>query len=78
MSCQPGVLYQVYNEGAQGQQALGLGDYKHFMTSKSCLYCLIKPQTTQCTIKPWCIYHIYGTVRSFEEWLHLYCAYIIM
>ena len=49
----PRVLYQVYNHRARGR-----GDYKpdiaqvgmiYFMTSKSYLYSLMKPQTTQYT-----------------------------
>ena len=55
MSCHECYIYQVYHHRAQGPQARGQGDYKpdiarvdmtYFMT---CLYSLMKPQTTQCT-----------------------------
>ena len=46
MSCQE---CYINNQGAQGQQALGLGDYKPDIAFHDFKVMFILPQTTQCS-----------------------------
>ena len=74
----PRVVYQDYNH-----QARGRCDHKPDIAQVGMTTIKFKVKLNEATkhsarIKPRCINHIYGTVRSFEGWLHrgIYIIYI--